>query len=204
MYNFRRFGHGRDKGAYYHNCFIHGQEELCRGILRTKVKGNAVRKPCNLEEEPNFYFTPIATNEKNTMMLPTKDLKALSYPPTIVSPPWAQSMVSMQAPPAHLATSYQALGDQIRSSKTEGGLKNSDAMAAASGPSTSPVQPFVYLTYNMVPIEEILSFLKNKMNSEGLTQSNEEIIRNYEELDGRWRLRICDFEMAMKLVRLRT
>jgi hypothetical protein len=41
MYGFQRFSSrcSKDKGAYYHNNFIRGSRHLCRGIIRSKIKG---------------------------------------------------------------------------------------------------------------------------------------------------------------------
>ena len=53
LYGFKRFAHGKDKGAYYHLCFVKGHRNLVRCMTRVKVKGNKVRsKPT---EEPDFY-----------------------------------------------------------------------------------------------------------------------------------------------------
>mmetsp|Transcript_11651 Transcript_11651/g.22264 ORF Transcript_11651/g.22264 Transcript_11651/m.22264 type:complete len:382 (-) Transcript_11651:258-1403(-) len=56
LYGFSRFCHGRDKGAYYHPCFLRGQRNLVRHMIRRKIKGNAsqLRRPMP-QEEPNFY-----------------------------------------------------------------------------------------------------------------------------------------------------
>jgi hypothetical protein len=53
MYGFNRFAHGKDKGAYYHICFVRGHCSLVRDMVRRKVKGTKVRRvPV---EEPDFY-----------------------------------------------------------------------------------------------------------------------------------------------------
>lgn len=56
LYGFARFCHGRDKGAYYHACFIRGQRAAVRQMIRRKIKGtaSALRRPLPTEE-PNFY-----------------------------------------------------------------------------------------------------------------------------------------------------
>jgi len=61
MYGFSRFQHGRDKGSYYHSCFVRGDPKLVRGMIRRKIKGNAKcrKKTLSPEEEPDFY-NPLA------------------------------------------------------------------------------------------------------------------------------------------------
>jgi hypothetical protein len=55
LYGFSRFAHGRDKGAYYHSCFVRGHRSLVRGMIRRKIKGTKVRRTFSPDEEPNFY-----------------------------------------------------------------------------------------------------------------------------------------------------
>mmetsp|Transcript_26354 Transcript_26354/g.46825 ORF Transcript_26354/g.46825 Transcript_26354/m.46825 type:complete len:347 (+) Transcript_26354:315-1355(+) len=55
LYGFSRLTHGPDKGAYYHSCFVRGERNLCRRMIRQKIKGTKVRKTLSPEEEPNFY-----------------------------------------------------------------------------------------------------------------------------------------------------
>jgi hypothetical protein len=55
LYGFNRLTHGRDKGAYFHACFVRGERDLCRKMIRQKIKGTKVRKTLSPEEEPNFY-----------------------------------------------------------------------------------------------------------------------------------------------------
>jgi hypothetical protein len=55
LYGFSRLTHGRDKGAYFHACFVRGERDLCRKMIRQKIKGTKVRKTLSPEEEPNFY-----------------------------------------------------------------------------------------------------------------------------------------------------
>jgi hypothetical protein len=55
LYGFSRLSHGRDKGAYYHQCFIRAQRGLCRNMIRQKIKGTKVRRSLSADEEPNFY-----------------------------------------------------------------------------------------------------------------------------------------------------
>lgn len=59
LYGFARFCHGRDKGAYYHHCFVRGRRGLVRHMIRRKIKGGGggghqLRRPLP-QEEPDFY-----------------------------------------------------------------------------------------------------------------------------------------------------
>ncbi|CAB9528437.1 Heat stress transcription factor [Seminavis robusta] len=55
LYGFSRLTTGKDKGAYYHSCFVRGHRGLCRGMVRQKIKGTKVRRTLAPEEEPDFY-----------------------------------------------------------------------------------------------------------------------------------------------------
>jgi len=55
LYGFCRLTQGPDKGAYFHKCFVRGEQGLCRGMIRRKIKGTKVRRTLAPEEEPNFY-----------------------------------------------------------------------------------------------------------------------------------------------------
>ena len=64
LYGFRRFLHGADAGAYYHELFLRDKPFLCKAMFRTKVKGsNSRRKASKLVgTEPTFYnmrFMPV-------------------------------------------------------------------------------------------------------------------------------------------------
>ena len=58
LYGFRRITQGRDKGAYYHSCFLRGQRNLCQGMNRQKVKGTRVRRAIAPAMEPDFWTQP--------------------------------------------------------------------------------------------------------------------------------------------------
>jgi len=63
LYGFQRITAGRDKGAYYHECFLKGEKFLsfCYDMKRRRVKGTRIRLPTNPDEEPNFYLLPPVT-----------------------------------------------------------------------------------------------------------------------------------------------
>jgi hypothetical protein len=58
LYGFLRITQGRDKGAYYHECFLRGKHSLAKTMLRQKVKGNKIKGLPSPETEPNFYCMP--------------------------------------------------------------------------------------------------------------------------------------------------
>jgi hypothetical protein len=47
--------HSSLQGAYYHKLFVRGHKDLCRNMVRQKIKGTKVRRSLTAEEEPNFY-----------------------------------------------------------------------------------------------------------------------------------------------------
>lgn len=55
LYGFSRLSHGADKGAYYHTCFVRGQRDLCRNMVRQKIKGTKTRNKSAQNDEPDFY-----------------------------------------------------------------------------------------------------------------------------------------------------
>ena len=58
LYGFSRITKGPDRGSYYHELFLRGKEFLCRGIIRSKIKGTGARMKSNPDAEPNFYCMP--------------------------------------------------------------------------------------------------------------------------------------------------
>jgi len=55
MYDFKRLSRGRDKGAYYHERFLRGREDLVWRIQRKILKGVYGKPIPNPEAEPHFY-----------------------------------------------------------------------------------------------------------------------------------------------------
>ena len=66
LYGFRRITQGRDKGAYYHECFQRGRRNLCQGMHRQKVKGTRVRRAIAPGMEPDFWNLPFLPDKKKT------------------------------------------------------------------------------------------------------------------------------------------
>jgi len=90
LYGFSRLSHGRDKGAYYHSCFVRGESDLCRGMIRQKIKGTKVRRSLAPEEEPNFYLPEYNPNAVSQVPQPVSSMvrsKALHIPPLLKSAP---------------------------------------------------------------------------------------------------------------------
>eukprot|EP00339_Tiarina_fusa_P029953 CAMPEP_0117069670 /NCGR_PEP_ID=MMETSP0472-20121206/48889_1 /TAXON_ID=693140 ORGANISM="Tiarina fusus, Strain LIS" /NCGR_SAMPLE_ID=MMETSP0472 /ASSEMBLY_ACC=CAM_ASM_000603 /LENGTH=140 /DNA_ID=CAMNT_0004792349 /DNA_START=118 /DNA_END=537 /DNA_ORIENTATION=- len=81
LYGFSRLCHGRDKGAYYHECFVRGERELCRGMVRQKIKGTKVRRSLSPEEEPNFYSPHYNSTRKQPLHGSSKIVQKPIPPP---------------------------------------------------------------------------------------------------------------------------
>jgi HSF-type DNA-binding len=93
LYGFSRLTTGKDKGAYYHSCFVRGHRGLCRGMIRQKIKGTKVRRTLAPEEEPDFYkmtATPVPTS-------PTQSMPPLQASAAVESPSKPMRRVSSRA-----------------------------------------------------------------------------------------------------------
>jgi hypothetical protein len=55
MYGFHRVPCGRDRGGYYHECFLKDSPDLCGRIRRVPVKGTKVRGASHPGPVPDFY-----------------------------------------------------------------------------------------------------------------------------------------------------
>ncbi|KAL7559055.1 hypothetical protein ACA910_018410 [Epithemia clementina (nom. ined.)] len=56
IYGFSRFQQGKDKGAYYHLCFVRNQRSLIRHMVRRKIKGNCgFSRRMPVDETYDFY-----------------------------------------------------------------------------------------------------------------------------------------------------
>lgn len=74
LYGFQRLTSGRDKGAYYHSCFVRHQVSLCRGMVRQKIKGTKVRRTSTAEGEPDFYtMTNVNTSAPSSAIPSAED-----------------------------------------------------------------------------------------------------------------------------------
>jgi hypothetical protein len=91
LYGFSRLSHGPDKGAYFHMAFVRGSRNLCRSMIRQKIKGTKVRRSLAPEEEPNFYAPEWNTTKIAPITLPTtlKKKQTTSQP---ISPSFTPSV----------------------------------------------------------------------------------------------------------------
>ena len=106
LYGFSRLSHGRDKGAYYHKCFVRGERNLCRGMIRQKIKGTKVRRSLSPEEEPNFYAPEwqrscaveahLQTPVPNQPLLPHSDAASV---PAVTPPTPSKPVLCKEYPP---------------------------------------------------------------------------------------------------------
>jgi len=55
LYGFSRLTTGPDRGGYYHELFVRGRMDLCKRMIRTRVKGNGCKAASSPATEPNFY-----------------------------------------------------------------------------------------------------------------------------------------------------
>jgi hypothetical protein len=104
LYGFSRLTAGKDKGAYYHSCFVRGHRGLCRGMIRQKIKGTKVRRTLAPEEEPDFYkmtATPVPTS-------PTQSMPPLDEAP-VEAPSKPRRRVSSRASSNVISTKERAL-----------------------------------------------------------------------------------------------
>jgi hypothetical protein len=85
LYGFSRLSHGPDKGAYFHMAFVRGSRNLCRSMIRQKIKGTKVRRSLSPEEEPNFYA-------------PEWNHAKIVAPTTLPGPPKKKQTTSSQQP----------------------------------------------------------------------------------------------------------
>lgn len=54
-------------------CFVRGERNLCRNMVRQKIKGTKVRRSLSPEEEPNFYMPEWKTMSSSPMSSPQTD-----------------------------------------------------------------------------------------------------------------------------------
>jgi hypothetical protein len=74
-YGFIRMANlGPDQGAYYHELFLRGREDLCTTITRNRTKGNIRRTSGGFKIDPDFYaMCPIELDTEGTESLPLDD-----------------------------------------------------------------------------------------------------------------------------------
>lgn len=110
LYGFSRLTTGRDKGGYYHECFLRGRRDLCATIGRTRVKGTRVRTARDPETEPDFYsMEPCEGGGGGT---PSSEVK--SNPTTTTTTPAKRAAAPV---PATAATQHPAKKQAVSSSR---------------------------------------------------------------------------------------
>lgn len=82
-------------GSYYHELFIRGRPDLCRRMVRTRVKGNGMKAASNPQNEPNFYAMEecksIYDDEDSPILMQTESLDEtlldINKPPEVTHKP---------------------------------------------------------------------------------------------------------------------
>lgn len=69
LYGFSRLTAGPDRGGYYHELFLRGRMDLCRKMVRTRVKGNGSKAAASPATEPNFYAMEPCEDETRNEVL---------------------------------------------------------------------------------------------------------------------------------------
>ena len=99
LYGFSRLTSGKDKGAYFHSCFVRGQVGLCRGMVRQKIKGTKVRRTLTADQEPDFYKLAGAETTNTT--------EEATHEPDLPESPAHQEeqdvVMAMDSPVGHIA-----------------------------------------------------------------------------------------------------
>jgi hypothetical protein len=142
LYGFVRLTTGRDRGAYYHELFLRGRPDLCRNMIRTRVKGNGMKAASNPQNEPDFYamkvcpkttivppqrvaseqFVINSSTEEKEVLVPSPPIKKkarvrMNQEPKIVTPMCSpgRPKIHFVQPPALLSMSFLELPDPSES-----------------------------------------------------------------------------------------
>jgi hypothetical protein len=106
IYGFNRFLHGKDKGAYYHLCFVRGRRSLVRNMVRMKIKGNksnrALTASAAMEEEKKYdFYNPIWGNHFE----PSMPVQLVTSEPTerVISPVCLPAQANVTSSPFELS-----------------------------------------------------------------------------------------------------
>ena len=62
--------------SYYHELFLRGRPDLCRNMIRTRVKGNGMKAASNPQNEPDFYAMKVCP--KTTLIPPKREVSEQS------------------------------------------------------------------------------------------------------------------------------
>jgi hypothetical protein len=97
LYGFLKITQGHDKGAYYHELFLHGMDFLARKITSQRVKGTFIKGISRPESEPDFCSMPFAV-KKATISNPSRDvLESFTQPEIYCMPMSLQNQIITQA-----------------------------------------------------------------------------------------------------------
>lgn len=92
--------------SYYHELFIRGRADLCRRMVRTRVKGNGMKAASNPQNEPNFYAMEVckAIYDHDDAPVPMRTesldetLLDIDKPPEMSSPVQKPIVTPVQSP----------------------------------------------------------------------------------------------------------
>lgn len=105
LYGFARLTVGADRGGYYHELFVRGRPDLCRKMVRMRIKGTGVKPAYSPETEPDFY-SMAPCPEQNVEPGQVPPLPPASAPPSSM-PSSIQFNATGTLPIAQMASSPQ-------------------------------------------------------------------------------------------------
>lgn len=73
--DFKRITEGKDKGAYYHELFLHGRPALATQMRRTKIKGNAPFAGYQNQNVDFYKMNPVVKNPPVAKQQPQEEEK---------------------------------------------------------------------------------------------------------------------------------
>ena len=56
LYGFCRLTSGRDRGGYYHELFLRNRPDLCKRMMRTRIKGTGIKAASNPHAEVSLIM----------------------------------------------------------------------------------------------------------------------------------------------------
>lgn len=65
--------------SYYHELFLRGRPDMCRHMVRTRVKGNGMKAASSPHTEPNFYMMEYCVEENTSADAIPSDPEADEY-----------------------------------------------------------------------------------------------------------------------------
>jgi hypothetical protein len=118
LYGFHRISAGKDKGAYWHECFLRGKPFLTHHIRRQKIKGTGPRQASTPENEPDFYKMPFLPPSTTVgLELPIFEGRAMDARSAGIADTIAAARATLRAQASNLSSpSVQALQTQLLAS----------------------------------------------------------------------------------------